>query len=59
MEISFFMNPRNGRNNYYGTTFLYMVGEVVPWEEGKIVTPIKCRNIHGWEVKPQFIKMDR
>ena len=35
MEISFFMQPRNGRNNYYGTTFLYMVGEgLVPWEEG-------------------------
>ena len=35
MEISFFMQPRNGRNNYYGTTFLYIVGEgLVPWEEG-------------------------
>jgi CxxC motif-containing protein (DUF1111 family) len=36
IEISFFLlNPRNGRNNYYGTTFLYIVGEgLVPWEEG-------------------------
>jgi CxxC motif-containing protein (DUF1111 family) len=34
IEISFFLlNPRNGRNNYYGTTLLYVVGEgLVPWQ---------------------------
>jgi CxxC motif-containing protein (DUF1111 family) len=34
IEISqFILAPQNGRNNYYGTTFLYIVGEgIVPWE---------------------------
>ncbi len=34
IEISFFLlNPRHGRNNYYGTTLLYVVGEgLVPWQ---------------------------
>ena len=34
MEISQFLKaPKNGRKNYYGTTFLYVVGRgVVPWE---------------------------
>jgi len=34
LEISQFLDsPANGRSNYYGTTFLYVVGEgVVPWE---------------------------
>lgn len=34
IEISqFIASPMNGRNNYYGTTFLYIVGQgVVPWE---------------------------
>lgn len=34
IEISMFLrSPMNGRNNYYGTTFLYIVGEgIVPWE---------------------------
>lgn len=34
IEISQFLaGAQNGRNNYYGTTFLYIVGEgVVPWE---------------------------
>jgi CxxC motif-containing protein (DUF1111 family) len=33
IELSqFLLNPRNGRNNYYGTTFLYVVGQgIVPW----------------------------
>jgi CxxC motif-containing protein (DUF1111 family) len=33
IELSqFLLNPRNGRNNYYGTTFLYVVGRgIVPW----------------------------
>ncbi|NDA26902.1 MAG: hypothetical protein EBZ05_08735, partial [Verrucomicrobia bacterium] len=33
LEISqFILAPRNGRNNYYGTTFLYIVGRgIVPW----------------------------
>lgn len=33
VELSqFLLNPRNGRNNYYGTAFLYVVGRgVVPW----------------------------
>lgn len=33
IEISQFLaSPRNGRNNYYGTTMLYIVGEgIVPW----------------------------
>lgn len=33
VELSqFLLNPRNGRNNYYGTTFLYIVGQgIVPW----------------------------
>lgn len=37
IEISQFLNaPRNGRNNYYGTTLLYIVGEgLVPWAQGK------------------------
>ena len=34
IEISqFIASPMNGRNNYYGTTFLYIVGQgVVPWQ---------------------------
>ena len=33
VELSqFLLSPRNGRTNYYGTAFLYVVGEgVVPW----------------------------
>lgn len=33
VELSqFLLAPRNGRSNYYGTAFLYVVGEgVVPW----------------------------
>lgn len=33
VELSqFLQNPRNGRENYYGTAFLYVVGRgVVPW----------------------------
>lgn len=33
-ELSQFLdNPPNGRDNYYGTTYLYVVGEgLVPWE---------------------------
>jgi CxxC motif-containing protein (DUF1111 family) len=33
VELSqFLLAPRNGRNNYYGTAFLYIVGHgVVPW----------------------------
>ena len=39
IEISQFLrSPRNGRNNYYGTTLLYIVGEgLVPWAQGKDV----------------------
>ncbi|WP_308365544.1 MULTISPECIES: di-heme oxidoredictase family protein [unclassified Microbulbifer] len=36
-EISQFLDPSvpNGRANYYGTTFLYIVGEgLVPWDAG-------------------------
>jgi CxxC motif-containing protein (DUF1111 family) len=37
IEISqFLLNPTNGRNNYYGTVLLYVVGQgIVPWEEGQ------------------------
>jgi CxxC motif-containing protein (DUF1111 family) len=37
IEISQFLRaPRHGRNNYYGTTLLYIVGEgLVPWGQGK------------------------
>ncbi|MCP4833765.1 MAG: carbohydrate-binding protein [Phycisphaera sp.] len=33
VELSqFLLSPRNGRSNYYGTAFLYVVGEgIVPW----------------------------
>ena len=36
IEISQFLRaPRNGRNNYYGTTLLYVVGEgLAPWGQG-------------------------
>ena len=36
IEISqFLLAPRNGRNNYYGTTMLYIVGQgIVPWAQG-------------------------
>ena len=36
IEISQFLQaPRNGRNNYYGTTMLYIVGQgIVPWAQG-------------------------
>ena len=36
IEISYFLaGPRNGRLNYYGTTFLYVVGQgIVPWAQG-------------------------
>ena len=35
VEISYFLSsPRNGRNNYYGTTLLYVVGQgIVPWAQ--------------------------
>jgi CxxC motif-containing protein (DUF1111 family) len=37
IEISqFLLAPRNGRNNYYGTALLYIVGQgIVPWAEGQ------------------------
>lgn len=37
VEISqFLLAPRHGRPNYYGTVFLYVVGQgVVPWQEGQ------------------------
>jgi len=37
IEISQFLNaPRHGRNNYYGTALLYIVGQgIVPWAEGR------------------------
>ncbi len=37
IEISQFLNsPRHGRNNYYGTVLLYIVGQgIVPWQEGQ------------------------
>ena len=36
IEISYFLaGPRNGRLNYYGTTFLYVVGQgILPWAQG-------------------------
>ena len=36
IEISYFLAaPRHGRLNYYGTTFLYVVGQgIVPWAQG-------------------------
>jgi CxxC motif-containing protein (DUF1111 family) len=36
IEISQFLAaPRNGRNNYYGTVLLYIVGQgIVPWAQG-------------------------
>lgn len=39
VEISqFLLAPRHGRNNYYGTTVLYIVGQgIVPWAEGQDV----------------------
>jgi CxxC motif-containing protein (DUF1111 family) len=37
VEISqFLLDPRHGRNNYYGTVLLYIVGQgIVPWAEGQ------------------------
>jgi CxxC motif-containing protein (DUF1111 family) len=37
IEISqFLLAPRHGRDNYYGTVLLYVVGQgIVPWEEGQ------------------------
>ncbi|MDB6067602.1 MAG: hypothetical protein JWR26_3810 [Pedosphaera sp.] len=37
IEISqFLLNPRHGRDNYYGTVLLYVVGQgIVPWAEGQ------------------------
>ena len=39
IEISQFLAaPRHGRNNYYGTVLLYIVGQgIVPWAEGQDV----------------------
>ena len=39
IEISQFLAaPRHGRNNYYGTALLYIVGQgIVPWAEGQDV----------------------
>ncbi len=39
IEISqFLLAPRHGRNNYYGTVLLYIVGQgIVPWAEGQDV----------------------
>jgi len=40
VEISMFLaGATNGRNNYYGTTMLYIVGQgIVPWE-GRTIAP--------------------
>ena len=40
IEISMFLTAAtNGRNNYYGTTMLYIVGQgIVPWE-GRTIAP--------------------
>jgi CxxC motif-containing protein (DUF1111 family) len=37
VEISqFLLDPRHGRDNYYGTVLLYIVGQgIVPWAEGQ------------------------
>jgi CxxC motif-containing protein (DUF1111 family) len=37
IEISqFLLSPRHGRDNYYGTVLLYVVGQgILPWEEGQ------------------------
>lgn len=37
IEISqFLLDPRHGRDNYYGTVLLYVVGQgIVPWQEGQ------------------------
>jgi len=37
IEISqFLLDPRHGRDNYYGTVLLYIVGQgIVPWQEGQ------------------------
>ena len=39
IELSQFLAaPRHGRNNYYGTVLLYIVGQgIVPWAEGRDV----------------------
>jgi CxxC motif-containing protein (DUF1111 family) len=39
IEISqFLLAPRHGRDNYYGTALLYIVGQgIVPWAEGRDV----------------------
>ena len=36
IEVSMFLqSPAHGRNNYYGTTLLYIVGQgIVPWAQG-------------------------
>ena len=49
VELSqFLLGPRNGRSNYYGTAFLYVVGEgIVPWyarEFEEATTPEEAAN---------------
>ena len=41
LEISqFLQSPAHGRNNYYGTAILYVVGQgIVPWQAGVINDP--------------------
>ncbi|MBT6180088.1 MAG: hypothetical protein HOI23_22790, partial [Deltaproteobacteria bacterium] len=49
VELSqFLLSPRNGRTNYYGTAFLYVVGEgVLPWyakEREEAITEFERQN---------------
>lgn len=53
IEISQFLDrPNNGRANYYGTTFLYVVGEgIVPWASTGVETGC-CGNGYAAESLP-------
>ncbi len=58
IEISQFLDrPNNGRSNYYGTTFLYVVGEgIVPWASTGQATGC-CGN--GYAAESQPIPLER
>ena len=47
VEISqFLLAPRHGRNNYYGTAMLYVVGQgIVPWQEGVTNDPPQSNGV--------------
>lgn len=61
IEISQFLeSPNNGRENYYGTTFLYVVGEgLVPWEATGPEAEPGCCALNGVSADSMPVPVER